>query len=287
MKQQLRLFWESIKSDKVIILTILGFIFLGLFCWLGSKTTEDFGLNFFTEMLGVAITVFVIDRLIQNREERRSIPQKLAAYEDVRLYASRYISFWTTTYRDSVPEDTPETIELFFSDSGMKKILNHLYMDSEPNVTPSRTWWDWISYNAKEFKENGDKILDRHSHNLDPIAFGYVHQLSESSFNNMLLMSSSIRESDIQMNFPRVKVLGNYAMSPQKEDYEAILGLVKWCNDMYAKLKKYSNSIKKVSEYIPTKSSKTPPKCMIPQGILMHQIKELEEFRQQNNEPLI
>ena len=47
-------------------------------------------------MLGVAITVFVIDRLIQAREETKNIPQKLAAYEDVRLYASRYISFWTS-----------------------------------------------------------------------------------------------------------------------------------------------------------------------------------------------
>jgi len=275
-------FWENIKREKVIILTILSFILLGLFCWLCSKKTEDFGLNFFTEMLGVAITVFIIDRLIKNREERRNIPQKLAAYEDVRLYTSRYISFWTTTYRDSVPEDEPETIELFFSDSGMGKILHHLYMDSEPNVTPTRKWWDWILHNAKEFKENGDKLLDRHSHNLDPIAFGYIHQLTESLFNKTLLMSSSIRQSDIQMGIPRVKTLGSYAMSPQKEDYEAIIGLVKWSNETYVSLKKYSNSIKKVAEYTPMKNRKTPPKCMIPKEILIQQLKELEEFRQRN-----
>lgn len=282
MKRQLYTFWKNIKSEKVIILRILGFILFGLFCWLFSKTTEDFGLNFFTEMLGVAVTVFVIDRLIQNREERRSIPQKLAAYEDVRLYTSRYISFWTATYRDSVPEDEPETIELFFSDLGMPKILNHLYMDSEPNVTPSRKWWEWIVHNAKEFKDNGDKLLDRHSHNLDPIAFGYVHQLTESSFNNTLLISPSIKQSDIQMKFPRIKVLGNYSLPPQKEDYDAILGLVKWCNETYSLLRKHSNSIKKVSEYKPTKNRKMPPKCMIPNEVLIKQIQELEEFRQRN-----
>jgi hypothetical protein len=280
MKQQLQIFWNYIKSEKVIILTILALLLIGLLCWLGSTSTEQFGLNFFTEMLGVGVTVFVIDRLIQNREETRSIPQKLAAYEDVRLYASRYISFWTSAYRESVPEEEPETMESFFSESGMTKILNHLYMESEPNVTPPRKWWDWIVHNAKEFKENGDKILDRHTHNLDPIAFGYVHQLTESSFNNTLLMSPSIRQSDSLIQFPRVKVLESYSIAPQKEDYDAILGLIKWCNEQYSSLKKHSDSIKQVSEYYKDKNRKMPPKCMIPQEILEQQLKELNEFRQ-------
>lgn len=282
MKQQLQSYWKDIKSEKVIILTLLGLLLIGLLCWLCSTKTEQFGLNFFTEMLGVAVTVFVIDRLIQNREEKRSIPQKLAAYEDVRLYTSRYIDFWTNAYRESVPEEEPETMEAFFSEVGMAKILNYLYMDSEPNVIPPRKWWDWIVHNAKEFKDNGDKLLDRHSHNLDPIAFGYVHQLTESMFNNNLLMSLSIRQVDDLMKFPRLKILGSYSMPPLKEDYEAILGLIKWCNETYLVLKKHSNSIKKVIEYTTVKNRETPPKCMIPETILAQQIIELNEFRQKN-----
>ena len=274
--------WIKIKNDRLIILTLLGLLSIGLLFWLISPTTEDFGLNFFTEMLGVAITVFVIDRLIQNREERRNIPQKLAAYEDVRLYTSRYISFWTSTFKDAVPEEEPESIEEFFSENGMTKILQYLYMNSEPNVTPPRKWWDWIVHNAKEFKDNGDKILDRHSHNLDPVAFGFLHQLTESSFNNMLLLSPSIRQSDNSMNFPRIEVLGSYSMPPPKEDFEAILGLVKWCNETYSSLNKYSVTIKKVSEYKPQKNRKMPPKCMIPNDIMEQQAKELNEFRKRN-----
>ena len=274
--------WKYVKNEKVIILTLLVFLLIGLLSWLCFSKTEDFGLNFFTEMLGVAVTIFVIDRLIQNREEARNIPQKLAAYEDVRLYTSRYISFWTSTYRDSVPEEEPDTLETFFSEAGMTKILSYLYMDSEPNVTPPRKWWEWIVYNAKEFKDNGEKLLDRYSHNLDPVAFGYVHELTESGFNNVLLMAPSIRQSDIQMKFPRIKVLGSYSIPPPKEDYEAILGLVKWCNETYIALKKYSSSIKKVTEYTTIGNRKMPPKCMIPPEVLEQQQKELNEFRQRN-----
>jgi hypothetical protein len=252
---------------------------IGLISWTGSTKTENFGLNFFTEILGVSITVLIIDRLMQKREEARSIPQKLAAYEDVRLYTSRYINFWTSAYRDSVPDEEPETIVSFFSDEGMTKIFKYLYLDSEPNVTPSRSWWEWINQNAKEFKDNGNKILDRYSYNLDPIAFGHMHQLTESLFNNMLLLLISIKQSDMQLNYPRIKVLGYYSITPQKEDFDAILGLVNWCNESYYKLKKYNHSIKKVSEYSKTKNRNMPPSCMIPDFVLEQQIKELNDFQ--------
>lgn len=277
--KRLQSFWEYIKNEKNIILSLLGFILVGLICWLSSTKTEDFGSNFFTEMLGVAVTVFIVDRLIQKRDEKRNIPQKLAAYEDVRLYASRYINFWTETYRLSVPEPDPETIEDFFSEKGMSKILDYLNMDSEPNVTPTQKWWSWIVDNAKEFKENGDKILDRHSHNLDPIAFGFVHQLTESSFNNVLMMMPSIRQSDISMKFPRIKILRSYSIFPTKEDFEAVLGLVNWCNESYSMLQKYNNSIRKVMEYKPNKDGKAPPKCMIQSEVLKQQIDDLQKYR--------
>ena len=187
---------EYVKKEKYILLTLLALILVGLLSWLGSVTTEQFGLNFLTEMLGVAITILIIDRLIQEREQTRTIPQKLAAYEDIRLYVARYIGFWSDAFRLSVPEEDPETFEDFFSEKGMNKIFNNLYLDSEPNVSPPRKWWDWIVHNAKEFKENGDKILNRYSYNLDPIAFGFLHHLTESSFNTMLFAIPALRQAD-------------------------------------------------------------------------------------------
>jgi len=268
--------------NNIIVIILSVFVSLGLFLWFFSSKTEDFGLNFFTEMLGVVVTVFIVDRIIKKREETKNIPIKLAIYEDVRLYASRYIKFWTDTYRQSVPEEDPETIEDFFSANGMTKILNNLYMDAEPNVIPSRKWWDWVTQNAKEFKDTGDKIIDRHSSNLEPMVFGYVHQLAESDFNNFLLQIGALRQSDILTNFPRVPILANYSLKPKEEDFKAILGLIDWCNETYAKLNKHSKSIKKVSEYIPFKDKKLPPKSMIPSLVFKEQIENQKKARNQN-----
>jgi hypothetical protein len=262
-----------VNNFVVVVLSIL--LIIGLLCWLFIPNAKDFGLNFFTEMLGATITIFVLDRLIKHREEKKNIPQKLAAYEDVRLYTSRYISFWIDAYRESVPEEEPETIDIFFSENGMSKIWNYLYMDSEPNVTPSRKWWTWIIQNVQEFKSQGDKILDRYSYNLDPVVFGFLHQLTESSLNYCILLAPNIRQSDSEMGFSRIAVLGNYSIPPQEEDFKAIIGLYKWCNEQYIILKKHDASIKKVAEYSRQLNRPMPPKCMISPVVLQQQSKKL------------
>lgn len=265
------------KSEWLMIIIISVLLLIGLLLWLCFDKTKEFGLNFFTEMIGSVVAIFIIDKLIKNREETKSIPQKLAAYEDVRLYTSRYIGFWIDAFRESVPEDDPETIEVFFSENGMSKILKYLYLDSQANVFPSRNWHNWIIDNAKKFQENGNKILDRYSYNLDPEAFGYLHQLAGSLFNECLLTLPSIYQFDTLEKIPRVRILASYSISPDK-DFEAILGLIKWCNESYNQLIKYDSSIIKVSEYAPKKDKRMPPKCMIPVSILLTQNKEFLQF---------
>jgi hypothetical protein len=274
---------KYIEKNKSIVLILSFLLLIGFDLWVCSSVTAQFGLNFFTNMLSVAVTVLIIDRLIQNREDEKRIPQKLAAYEDIRLYTSRYIDFWTDLYKQSVPEDDPETIQEFFSENGMIKILKYLYLDSVPNVIPPLKCREWVAQNAKEFKENGDKILDRHSHNLDPAAFGFIHQLTESPFNNLLLSLPLRKQLDSVMNVPRIEILGSYVFPPQNEDYQAIFGLLTWCRKTYLELNNYSPTIKMVGEYTPQNNKAMPPKCMIPKDVLEKQTNEVNAFIQKDH----
>jgi hypothetical protein len=275
---------NSIINEKLLILVVIVLIIIGLILWLLVKKTKDFGLNFTTEILGAVITVFILDRLIKKREEDKNIPLKIAIYEDIRLYTTRYIGFWIETYLLSVPEDPPKDISDFFSKIGMPKILSYLHLDSEPNVTPSQKWWDWIVHNAKEFKVNGEKILDRYSGFLDPEIFGHLHRLTESHFNGCLIMIPAIRQSDNIYKTPRVKVLGNYSIEPMEDDFKAILGLVNWCENSYNDLLKHKIDLLKVGaydDYANRERIKKPPKCMIPEDILKKEIEEVNIFRNQ------
>ncbi len=88
---------NSYLDNKPIANILFAFLIFGAVLWQIEGGAGDFGLNFFTEVLGVVITVLIVDRIAQKREEEKTLPQKLAVYEDVRLLVSRYLSFWLST----------------------------------------------------------------------------------------------------------------------------------------------------------------------------------------------
>lgn len=249
-----------IKWAKELIVVIL--IGLGLYLWLDGDT-HDFGLNFLTEMIGVAVTIYVIDRLNVKREEARVIPFKMAAYEDVRLFASRYISFWVSAYENSVPEAFPENIQTFFSSAGMGKIWNWLDLDSQPNVSTPTTWWRWIRDNASEWKSSGNVILSRHQVNMDPEIYACVHQICDGLFNTCLLHLQAMERTPLIRETRKVFHLGGFSIPPKEEDYRAILRLISWCDEFHEIHNVGSCKLQKVAGYDSNRQRRLPPKSMI------------------------
>lgn len=222
--------------------------------------------------------------LLRNREKEGLVPQRMAAYEDVRLFVSRYIGFWTTAFRDSVPEDDPGDLEGFFSESGMPKIFHNLYMDSEPDVSPPRPYWEWIVENVEEFSKIGDKVLARHELLLGPSVHAQIHQLTKCSFNRMLSLLPVHLNSDLKDGYPRIRILYSYSEPPVKEDFEAALGLFGWCETQYRQLRKKNPSIDRVAQYSPMGDKKYPPKCLIPESVLKEQAEVFDEFQNRDGE---
>jgi hypothetical protein len=287
-KEQLGYFFSYSKvsyvENKPIANILFLFLLVGLILWGMDGKAEDFGLNFFTEILGVFITVLIVDQIVQKREEQKTLPHKLAAYEDVRLFVSRYLSFWLSTYKLSVAEKAPDNIRTFFSENGMGKIWNCLYLNSKPNVTPETTWWVHLPNSMKELQDLGDKILDRHSGHLDPEIYGELHHMTESSFLNVFKYMQSIKQSDLNSGFPRPNLLSSYSMQPQKQDYEAMIKLFEWCTKSYERISPHSPYLKKVSEYIPAADSGGTPRCMIPPEVLLKEAETLRKYREQQKQ---
>lgn len=207
-----------------------------LFMWLRmAGGVSDFGLNAFTETFGILVTVLIVDHLIRRQEELRSLPQKAAAYEDVRLLVSRIVSFWSDVYRASVPEASPASVRELFSEPAFEKMQRFLNMDAQPNVTPATTWWDWVPRSIADYRQRGETILERHNNVLDPNAYGLVHQIATEGLDPNFIRS--IKQSDDQMGFPRPHVLGSYWFLPGTY-CDAVVGLVDWCESQFEMLGK-------------------------------------------------
>lgn len=191
----------------------------------GPESLSDFGLNAFTETLGILVTVFFIDHLLKRQLERRLLPQRSAAYEDVRLYTARFTGFWSDAVRDASASPGPSTYEELFSRERFDELLKHLDLTGKPKVTPPRTWFDWFPHQYHELHELAERILERHNSILDPDAYALVHQLSIEGPSGSIL--TAIRQTDQINGIPRPTNLGSYWPHPEGM-FDAILSLIDW-----------------------------------------------------------
>lgn len=118
-------------------------LLFSIFLWKYSPY-QDFGLNFLTEILGIIITVFLIEKIVEKNREKEMKPITLSGYTDIRLFVNRYISLFQEFYRNSVNEEEPSTLEKFLTEENFNKIWENLDMNCRPSVYPETTMMDYI-----------------------------------------------------------------------------------------------------------------------------------------------
>lgn len=211
------------KHKYLLFIVLCLFLSIGLGLWLKSDNgLKDFGLNFFTEILGVVITVFIIDRLAQTRESERMKPLKLAEFEDAKNLFNRFISFWYVTYSRSVPEEYPETFDGFLSNDGIGKIFDYLDVDSKPAQGDALTWAQWMQKNHGEWLEISNRFLERHSANADPELYKLIHAFVESTIMKTIPMMNALHKGREKNSSPGMNALSAYLPKPKKNDYEVL-----------------------------------------------------------------
>jgi hypothetical protein len=171
----------SFRSGLVLSISILAAIFFAL--WrLTDDPWKEFGLNAFTETVGIGLTVLLIDRLIRKQERRRLRPLELAAFHDVQSFVDGLATSWLNVYKWSGKGELPEppdppSIQDFLTMPYFEEIRQRLNLDSEACVFPKRTWWQYLPHVEDEYRKLGEKILERHSAVLDPNAYHLVHRV--------------------------------------------------------------------------------------------------------------
>ncbi len=253
-----------------LLIAIAAYIFLILWIWPGNiSRLSDFGLNGLTETIGIAFTVLIIEKLSRKREAERTLPQRLAAYEDIRLLIERCRSFWFQAYMAAVPGDLPKTIQELYSFDSIQSIYNLLHMDSLPNVTPKQTWWSYIPATMEEFRAHSEKILERYNNTCPPKTFLLINKL----LNSMILTDCrSLLISDQEHNFPRPRILGNYLVLGQ-DYFSSLLALTDWCRSERLLLMKESKlPLIEISEYLNGNRANGTPPCMISPELLKSQL---------------
>ncbi|HVF50311.1 MAG TPA: hypothetical protein VNA19_09510 [Pyrinomonadaceae bacterium] len=173
-------FFNEHKFLIISLSVIAGFFF---FLWrFASPSWSDFGLNAFTETVGIILTVFLVDQIIKNQERRRIFPLQVAAFRDVASFVDGLAVFWLNAYNNSGQGELPPppeapSMQEFLTMTYFTQILKRINLDAEAPVIPKRTWWDYFPQQEDSFRQLGEKILERHAAVLDPYAYELVHRV--------------------------------------------------------------------------------------------------------------
>ncbi len=269
---------EFISENFLIVIILFLFALLGFWIWQTSTNFKDFGENFVSEMLGVLITILIINQLIVLKEEKRKIPHKFVVYEDLRSFLSNLLLFWKKAYKASVPEDEPENIHIFFSENGIGKIWHYLYIKAQFKDNPAQNWAEYITEKSIELQQQAEKILLRHSQNLPPYIYRMIHSLIESRFLLVLTKIPSTLNYLEKNNNPRTNTLDAVAMvQPTDREYSSMIALFDWCGSLYDELKILDKSIDKLIEY-KSRKMKNIPYAMITDSITEIENKKWEHY---------
>jgi hypothetical protein len=231
----------SSHSTRYLTLPLIVTALVCLLVWgYGDSGLSDFGLNAFTETLGIIFTVLIVEQLIRGQEFKKSLPLRAAAYEDVRLLVTRVVYFWHGAYEQSVPEATPKTVAELLTKSAFELINLNLDLDSKPNVTPATTWWQYLPHQQKDFITRGERILERHAVGLDPYAYALIHAMTTRQVEPEII--GLIRRADTEMGFPRPHNLGNHFLVLD-EFLASVPQLYEWCKQEKELLESYGLKI--------------------------------------------
>jgi hypothetical protein len=213
---------------------------------------SDLALNLFSEFIGVAFTVIVIDRLLQENDLKKNLGPRTLAYKRINSFVSNYIWFWRELYVFSVPKLEPKTIAEFFSHDYISLIWNHLDLNAKPinedtlKKIPQYTqkdiftgnYWEFIPNRFGRFNKEILEITGRFGSYIEPEIYEKLNAIIDSeTFKRLCDLNNKPKtEYDNRNEKPdsldRRPLLICWAGSQsmfKKYDFENIIYLYNWC----------------------------------------------------------
>lgn len=277
---------ELIRKNKVCLVIILLAIIV-LILWRmdpNGGTLSDFGLNAFTELLGILVTIMVVENIIEKQNKKNMLPAKAAMYRDIQVFLSRVISFWGEVYHNSVPGENIENVNELFSEEVFEKMSINLNLNSFPQVSPSTEWYRYFNTQGNELYERGEKILNRYYSNMEPEVFRYIHFLvDDSTFIIAMKYILNIWCYDRQNEIPRPQCLAAYYCDPGKDVFDTVVKLFNWCEKTYDELTRKGYSVHRVEVSYVNKKNIDSPQCMLTDEQISFQTKQFSDWQDQHS----
>ncbi|MDD3653912.1 MAG: hypothetical protein PHO01_06985 [Desulfotomaculaceae bacterium] len=223
-------------KSKYIICGIITFllvvVFLLIYFYSGAEWLKEFSMNVATEVLGIIITVFVIDYLIDKKEEDERYKRQAVAIKRMRVPLIHHIHTLFNIFKASIekePDKKYNTLSDLFDDFYFEQI-QYLDFSMEAPILPKTNWVNYLYNEFTRFADELKKVLDTYSLFLDSEIIELLDCISNSNFLNYVCKIRNIHQIDAQLDFKRKYLMLNGTADLCKEHIEILMKLIDFCN---------------------------------------------------------
>ena len=189
---------HNILGISIGILVILLIIAIISYFTVDSEKMKDFTLNLSTEIIGILLTIFLIDSVLRRNEQKEKLKQQSNALHQIRFPLVRHLHLMFDIYKSSIisqPKDVKSDYsDILLSDNYYDSIRFFDFNTLAP-VSPNALWYVFLKYQVDEFKLSIEKTLEKYSFTLDSNIVAILESLINSHFYSLVNMSFSVYKS--------------------------------------------------------------------------------------------
>lgn len=222
----------DVLKRAIIILTLGFFIILGIYFYSSNTEVRSFCQNLLTTILGILITVFLIENVISNREKREKANILKNALIQFKRPTNKLMYLLVTIYKASCmekPSDLKESYKDLFSTDDFYSNIQFLDFKKKAPIAAHIDWSQHVSNEIKLIKDEWEKVIDKYAFVLDSKLITDIEWVKNSSFLSIFSLGPQIAASDIYLNFQRKHLCilaNNQIIADLKVVLDKVFGIV-------------------------------------------------------------
>jgi hypothetical protein len=189
----------ALKTPYIVLICLLGGCFLShyvipaQFAWL-----KGFFLDMASEIVGILLVVFSIDRVIAIEQAKEKRQLETVACSQLRRPLLRHFYLLFNLFKASIsqkPDKDYQQVSDLFDETYYQEIAYLDFAQSAPVIALSEARWiDYLTQECKQFQESLHRTTEKYALFLPPDILDLVEEMINDPFIWLVLQSQTIRQ---------------------------------------------------------------------------------------------
>ena len=203
----------------LLALTIAGFLYGTAFyhTWI-----KDVSLNVGTEILGILLTVFLIDAVIRRNQEKERDRIRTLAFQQLRIPLIHQLTVLQGIYKASIanlPENLPTEVNDLFGPGYFVQIAFFDFSKTAP-LASAAPWFDYLKSESEKLRLALNRTIEKYAVFLNAAEIELMEMIVNSDFLSLVEQAPSVRTIDQKEGYKRTyNLFGGQGMDGLVREY--------------------------------------------------------------------